>query len=174
MVRNGSVFGVQTLRGGIQQAKSFRGDPRHNLGGDAAPGPRFADRQQPAGPGDPHIANLRFDPDRVVAGQTAIMSFYFEVPTADIKEAVLLERGIAQFTGRGGVAKRLDGSARALDLLQLGVSKEPDIPAVGRPERTCGAICPGQRGELERVQGADPDLLLSPLDKNRRDLALVR
>jgi hypothetical protein len=57
----------------------------------------FSPAPPPAGPGDPHIAKLRFDPDRVVAGQTAIMSFYFEVPTADIKEAVLLERGIAQF-----------------------------------------------------------------------------
>ncbi len=52
---------------------------------------------QPGAPGDPRIANLRFDPDSVVAGPSTIMSFYFEVPTADIKEAVLLERGIAQF-----------------------------------------------------------------------------
>jgi hypothetical protein len=48
-------------------------------------------------PGSPRIAHLRFEPDVVVAGQHTIMSFYFEVPTADLKEGMLIERGIAQF-----------------------------------------------------------------------------
>jgi hypothetical protein len=47
--------------------------------------------------GSPRIANLRFEPEVVVAGQPTVMSFYFEVPTADIKEGMLIERGISQF-----------------------------------------------------------------------------
>jgi hypothetical protein len=53
--------------------------------------------QAPPEQGDPRIANLRFEPDGVVAGQPAVMSFYFEVPTADLQEAFLIERGISQF-----------------------------------------------------------------------------
>jgi hypothetical protein len=57
----------------------------------------FAREEAAPGPGSPRIANLRFEPDVVVAGQPTIMSFYFEVPTADLKEGMLIERGISQF-----------------------------------------------------------------------------
>lgn len=53
--------------------------------------------QRPVEQGGPRIANLRFEPERVLAGQPAVMSFYFEVPTADIHEGFLIERGISQF-----------------------------------------------------------------------------
>ncbi len=53
--------------------------------------------ETPPGPGVPRIANLRFEPDVVRSGETTQMSFYFEVGTADIREAFLIERGISQF-----------------------------------------------------------------------------
>lgn len=49
------------------------------------------------GPGVPRIANLRFDPDVIKAGETTQMSFYFEVGSADLQEGFLIERGISQF-----------------------------------------------------------------------------
>lgn len=57
----------------------------------------FGPPQTATGPGVPHIANLRFDPDVVRIGETARMSFYFEVGSADIEEGFLIERGISQF-----------------------------------------------------------------------------
>ena len=57
----------------------------------------FGPPQKAAGPGVPHIANLRFDPDVVRIGETTRMSFYFEVGSADIEEGFLIERGISQF-----------------------------------------------------------------------------
>ncbi|MBI2115822.1 MAG: hypothetical protein HYT85_12150 [candidate division NC10 bacterium] len=51
----------------------------------------------PPGPGVPRIANLRFEPDVIKAGETTQMSFYFEVGSADIQEAFIVERGISQF-----------------------------------------------------------------------------
>ncbi len=56
----------------------------------------FAPRQS-IGPGAPHIANLRFDPVVVRAGQFTQMTFYFEVGSADLKEGFLIERGIQEF-----------------------------------------------------------------------------
>ena len=53
--------------------------------------------ETPPGPGVPHIANLRFEPDVIRAGETTQMSFYFEVGSADIREAQLVERGINEF-----------------------------------------------------------------------------
>jgi hypothetical protein len=53
--------------------------------------------ETPPGPGVPRIANLRFEPDVVSPGETTQMSFYFEVGSADIREAFLVERGINQF-----------------------------------------------------------------------------
>ncbi len=49
------------------------------------------------GPGVPWIANLRIDPDSVKTGQTAQMTFYFEVGSADLQEGFLVDRGIQQF-----------------------------------------------------------------------------
>ncbi len=49
------------------------------------------------GPGVPWIANLRIDPTSVSVGQTAQMTFYFEVGSADIQEGFLVDRGIQQF-----------------------------------------------------------------------------
>jgi hypothetical protein len=49
------------------------------------------------GPGVPWIANLHIDPDSVKAGETAQMTFYFEVGSADIQEAFLVDSGIQQF-----------------------------------------------------------------------------
>ena len=51
----------------------------------------------PPGPGVPRIANLRFDPDVITAGESTQMSFYFEVGSADLQEGFLIERGISQF-----------------------------------------------------------------------------
>lgn len=51
----------------------------------------------PPSPGGPRIANLRFDPEAIRAGQTTVMSFYFEVGTANVQEALLFERGIEEF-----------------------------------------------------------------------------
>jgi hypothetical protein len=51
----------------------------------------------PGGPGVPWIASLRFDPETVAVGQTARMSFYFEVGSADLDTGYLLDQGIAQF-----------------------------------------------------------------------------
>jgi hypothetical protein len=52
---------------------------------------------QPPTPGGPRIANLQFNPARVRAGSSTTMSFYLEVPTADVQEGFVLERGIEQF-----------------------------------------------------------------------------
>lgn len=57
----------------------------------------FGQPQTAPGPGVPHIANLRFDPDVVRIGETTQLSFYFEVGSADIEEGFLIERGISQF-----------------------------------------------------------------------------
>ena len=57
----------------------------------------FGPPQTAPGPGVPHLANLRFDPDVVQVGETTRMSFYFEVGSADIEEGFLIERGISQF-----------------------------------------------------------------------------
>ncbi len=53
--------------------------------------------ETPAGPGVPRIANLQFTPDRVRVGENTLMSFYFEVGSADLREGFVIERGIAQF-----------------------------------------------------------------------------
>jgi hypothetical protein len=57
----------------------------------------FGPPQSAPGPGVPHIANMRFDPDVVRIGETTQLSFYFEVGSADIEEGFLIERGISQF-----------------------------------------------------------------------------
>ncbi len=49
------------------------------------------------GPGVPWIANLRLDPNSVNVGETAQMTFYFEVGSADIQEGFLVDSGIQQF-----------------------------------------------------------------------------
>ncbi len=49
------------------------------------------------GPGVPWIANLRIDPNSVKVGETAQMTFYFEVGSADLQEGFLVDRGIQQF-----------------------------------------------------------------------------
>jgi hypothetical protein len=41
------------------------------------------------------------------------------------------------------VAQRLHRPSGTLDLLQLGIGKEGDVPAVWRPERIGGAVGPG-------------------------------
>ncbi len=63
----------------------------------AACGLFAAHPETPPGPGVPRIANLRFDPDVVRAGESTRMSFYFEVGSADLTEGFLIERGISQF-----------------------------------------------------------------------------
>ena len=45
----------------------------------------------------PRIANFRFEPDTIAAGETTSMHFYFEVGSADLEEGYLLDQGIAQF-----------------------------------------------------------------------------
>jgi len=50
-----------------------------------------------AGPGVPRIMNLRFVPDTVQSGESAQLSFYFEVGSADLDECVVVERGVSQF-----------------------------------------------------------------------------
>ena len=57
----------------------------------------FGPTSSPPGPGVPRIANLRFEPERINAGETTQMSFYFEVGSADLDEGFLLDQGIAQF-----------------------------------------------------------------------------
>jgi hypothetical protein len=52
---------------------------------------------KPPSPGGPRIANLQFSPERIRAGGSTLMSFYFEVATADVQEGFVLERGIEQF-----------------------------------------------------------------------------
>jgi hypothetical protein len=52
---------------------------------------------KPPTPGGPRIANLQFNPERIRAGGSTTMSFYLEVPTADVQEGFVLERGIEQF-----------------------------------------------------------------------------
>ncbi len=51
----------------------------------------------PAGPATPWIANLQFNPHVVGVGQNTLMSFYFQVGSADLREGYLIERGISQF-----------------------------------------------------------------------------
>jgi len=60
-------------------------------------GPSALRAPTPPGPGVPRIANLRFEPDVIKAGETTQMSFYFEVGSADMQEAFIIERGISQF-----------------------------------------------------------------------------
>jgi hypothetical protein len=57
----------------------------------------FGSSGTPAGPGVPRIANLRFEPETVTAGQSARMSFYFEVGSADLDAGYVLDQGISQF-----------------------------------------------------------------------------
>jgi hypothetical protein len=57
----------------------------------------FGPESSPPGPSVPRIANLRFEPDTVSAGETTQMSFYFEVGSADLDEGYLVDQGIAQF-----------------------------------------------------------------------------
>jgi hypothetical protein len=57
----------------------------------------FGPQSSPPGPGVPRIANLRFDPDTIHAGEITQMSFYFEVGSADLEEGYLIDQGIAQF-----------------------------------------------------------------------------
>ena len=52
---------------------------------------------KPPTAGGPRIANLQFNPERIRAGNSTTMSFYLEVPTADVQEGFVLERGIEQF-----------------------------------------------------------------------------
>jgi len=63
------------------------------VAGCAAVGPTAS----PPGTGVPRIANLRFEPETISAGETTQMSFYFEVGSADIEEGYLVDQGIAQF-----------------------------------------------------------------------------
>ncbi len=51
----------------------------------------------PGGPGVPWITSLRFEPETITAGQTARMSFNFEVGTADLDTGYVLDQGFAQF-----------------------------------------------------------------------------
>ena len=51
----------------------------------------------PPGLDVPRIANFRFEPDTIAAGETTQMHFYFEVGSADLEEGHLLDQGIAQF-----------------------------------------------------------------------------
>ncbi len=60
-------------------------------------GPDVVRQASPPGPGVPRIANLRFEPNVVRIGETTLMSFYFDVGSADVQEAFLVERGIQQF-----------------------------------------------------------------------------
>jgi hypothetical protein len=60
-------------------------------------GPSVLRSETPPGPGVPRIANLRFEPDVIRAGETTQMSFYFEVGSADLEEGFIIERGISQF-----------------------------------------------------------------------------
>ena len=45
----------------------------------------------------PKIAALRFDPETIEAGGTIRISFYFEVGSADLDQAFIVDRGISQF-----------------------------------------------------------------------------
>jgi hypothetical protein len=62
-------------------------------GGCAAIGPQSS----PPGTDVPKIASLRFEPDTIEAGGTTKMTFYFEVGSADVDQAFVVDRGIAQF-----------------------------------------------------------------------------
>jgi len=57
----------------------------------------FGPASSPPGPDVPRIANFRFEPDTIDAGETTSMHFYFEVGSADLEEGHLLDQGIAQF-----------------------------------------------------------------------------
>ena len=57
----------------------------------------FTQPETPPGPGVPRIANLRFEPDVIRAGEITQMSFYFEVGSADLHEGFVIERGISEF-----------------------------------------------------------------------------
>ena len=57
----------------------------------------FGPASSPPGPDVPRIANFRFEPDAIDAGETTSMHFYFEVGSADLEEGYLLDQGIAQF-----------------------------------------------------------------------------
>jgi hypothetical protein len=53
--------------------------------------------QTPPGPGVPWIANMQITPEVINAGGSTLMSFYFEVGSADLQEGFIIERGISQF-----------------------------------------------------------------------------
>src|SRR5512137_307464 len=57
----------------------------------------FGPASSPPGPDVPRIANFRFEPGTIDAGETTTISFYFEVGSADLEEGFLLDQGIAQF-----------------------------------------------------------------------------
>src|SRR5258708_30853226 len=62
--------------------------------------------------------------------------------------------------GAERIAECLHGTSRTIDLLQPGIGKEGDESAVGRPERVYGVIGSGQGSQLQRIERANPDLLL--------------
>jgi hypothetical protein len=63
------------------------------LGGCAAIGPQSS----PPGTDVPRISSLRFEPDTIEAGGTTKMTFFFEVGSADLDQAFVVDRGISQF-----------------------------------------------------------------------------
>jgi hypothetical protein len=63
----------------------------------SACGAAFTQPESPPGPGVPRIANLRFEPDVIRAGETTQMSFYFEVGSADLHQGFVIERGVSEF-----------------------------------------------------------------------------
>lgn len=53
--------------------------------------------ETPPGPGVPRIANLQFNPDAIKVGESTLMSFYFEVGSADLQQGFIIERGFSNF-----------------------------------------------------------------------------
>ena len=52
VIRDRSVFGIETLRGGVEEVETFGRDAGNDLGRDSAPRERFTHAEETAGPRD--------------------------------------------------------------------------------------------------------------------------
>src|SRR5262249_61529980 len=89
-------------------------------------------------------------------------------PTKDITSA----RTPAPAVGRR-IAEGLRRPAGREDLLQPASGEEPNISAIGRPERKCGSFGAGKRLRLERIERSHPHLIAALASCGDSDVATV-
>ena len=71
------------------------------------------------------------------------------------------------------VAQNLRRTSRNRDLLQLTVGEEPEILAVGRPERERSAFGSRDPPRIERIERTEPDARLASLTAHKCEIASI-